>query len=448
MEHFIDRLSRQLARFPTRRAILGFSVRATVAAFFASTRTAKLFAESLDNCPDCGTCQICDLGSGICTPACPPCTTRHLCHAANKNAKYQILNNYLLNARGFVAAGGPEAVGVHREGKRILSLATFYSSTESNHTAALFFQTYKHHGEREKQGDERALPFAVEYSWNSPVFAYTVSEDNEVSIHLGPVVPGTLFAIQPSQPLASAEAAANATSCPASEKVCSSLCGFVAEGLCGEGVPLLCGTTFLVQPELVPLCVIALGILCLVGAGRCAVDCIDYLCACPDGCFGCDKCQDGTCVPINCGSGLICRDGSCTENCASGTVPCPDATGAVRCAQPGCPPICPSGQVLCGTGCCVPDQCIQAQCINNSCPTGWYPCGPAGGCCEDGTPCCGPNADGQFGCGPAGYICCSDGGACGPDTTCCIAGNSHQCCSVGENCCVSGGVATCSVAPC
>jgi hypothetical protein len=475
MEHFIDNFSKRLANGISRRDVLGITFRAAFVAIFNSSSTSRLFGEVSTSCPDCGTCRMCDVSLGVCDDPCPrPCVTQELCEAASKHSEYRALEDYLSKSRGFVAASSQETIGTKYKGAEIFSLSTFYTSPNPNQTAALFYETHK---EEEGYKESKAKSFAIEYSSNSPVFAYSADAKKEISIHAGPISLGSLFARNKALAAEHTDAALvadhteaasiNAGSCPGGEFACTGICGFVAEQLCGEGSALSCASAFLLQPELIPLCVFGLAVACTYTAFECVSACLALACQCPDGCFGCDICQDGQCVSKTCSSGT-CVDGSCTTTCASGSVPCPGENGSIQCVVGACPATCPSGEVACGSSCCSSEQvcsggqcgcpfgttacgtnccasgvtCSNGKCGNITCPANYTTCGGGGGCCNPGEPCC-INFLGQYGCGNPGTFCCSLGNACPAGTTCCQALTGptsavETCCAAGETCTASG----------
>jgi hypothetical protein len=126
---------------------------------------------------------------------------------------------------------------------------------------------------------------------------------------------------------------------------------------------------------------------------------------------------------------------------------------------------CPSGQTICGSGCCPVNQAccpsgpvfgFQCQAPGRTCctMTGGFQgnCGPSEFCCPGlgccittfagaGASCC-PSSIGvtnQGPCCPAGYSCCpgAPNGCCPPGQTCCpgAPGQATTCCPAGTQCC-------------
>jgi hypothetical protein len=151
-------------------------------------------------------------------------------------------------------------------------------------------------------------------------------------------------------------------------------------------------------------------------------------------------------------------NGSC---CPSGT-DCETTTTAVPGAITGV--CCVPGSTACGTTCCAPPgECIDGSCVTNTCQPGTTPC--AGSCCPTGTTFCCVGSNGIGACCPSDTACCTNllpsaqcvppsdiccpYGDCPTGTTCCSAQTSptsgaNSCCTPGLTCCaVTGSGTTC-----
>ncbi|SRR6266567_121694 len=461
MEHFIDSLSKQLAKTTSRRGMLSLSSRTLFASFVASTGIGRLWGSSTTTlsssqvCPSCGTCQQCNTQAGKCGQDCEnPCTAAVLCSLAQQFPPYLTLQSFL--AAQFTSASVPEAlVLVEPSVAQSKVLSTAYTGADPSVTANLYFT----------ETSSGFNAYAVTYSNGAPQFGYFIAANGQLQQALPPYQLSTAAAVT-STPTGVAEASLQTNISRAAEG-CQTLC----EIACAEAVvqftrclELVTADCALSGPAYLE-CALVGGALCLAGsAATCGILCSVFTAfkgvqansqttatfqtgsTCPFQpgqpcgplrCGTCQTCSNGACMPITCPSGYSCSS-------ATGTCSCNNFCGGM---------CCPAGATCCGTTCCAPTGlCIDGICTTNSCGPGTIRCGTT--CCSTATQACsngtcvpstcGSCTTGSFcGCGGVGgtAICCPSGDfcvdpiqalCCGNDNTVCCGG---ICCPQGFSCC-------------
>jgi hypothetical protein len=446
MERFFDNLSRELAKAVTRRDALRFTVRAMVAGLLTSTGVSKLWAATRSvaarqvrpadvmTCPDCGTCDLCDVDAGQCGFPCDdPCTAAALCAAAQSFQPYVTVQQYITDV-GFAADGDPTALVALQGGVESAPvLTTTYTSTaDPSRTATVSFV---------QPTSDAQQAWAITFQNGVPDHTYFLTPDGLFAVVTdGSLPPPPGFGQLPASPRIADPAAS------ACESLCAFACGQTDTSSCQRLTAALCFPPY--QPG--PLTQIALMDCLLVTSDMCGSTCTNIctsvMCNCaacerpcpgsPEGCCPGDHlCSDdgSSCVPLPpnwCGTGQS-FDGClfCLATCASGAVPC-GAPG--RCCAPGsvccdqlhgrCCPI--AAPICCGSNICCP---IGTTCCGNQCcPPGRDCCG--GACCPAGTQCCNPQT---LSCCPPDFPCCAGVQCCAPPNVCC----GGACCYPGFQCC-------------
>src|SRR5262249_38249164 len=173
MEHFIDSLSKQLAKTASRRAMLGVASRTLFASFVTSTgvgrfwaRAAQTTTSSPQTCPSCGTCQQCNTQAGKCGQDCEnPCTAAVLCNLAQQFPPYFTLHTFLAGLFPICIDLEAFVIQVPKVNQTSV-LSQSYTGTDPSQTATLFFtDTNAGFG-----------AYAIQYSKEVPQYVYTVNQ--------------------------------------------------------------------------------------------------------------------------------------------------------------------------------------------------------------------------------------------------------------------------------
>ncbi len=446
MDNWFDALSKRLAGDVSRRDALRIIVSATVGGLLSSSGLPRLWANTASSvggqaiapadvvCPDCGTCEMCDLDAGECGLPCDdPCTAAVLCNTAQTYEPYVTVERYITDF-GFTADGEPTALVTLEGGAITMSvLATTYTFTaplDPSRTATVFFS-------QDATGEVHA--YAITYQDGVPQHGIVVTPEGEFHDVLPP--PDQL-------PLGRAQASTDAQreSSPNPRSAAADKCHRTWELICESTTTTLCYLKSAARCAKSPF-----PVECMISEVYKVVKCeslaepecksfADYMCKCnsidkrPCGFGGndcCDPCSftgklvlctADVCTEYFCPPGYTCIDGACTLSCRPpGTPFCHRPDFSSYCPPPGFK-CCPQGGhcredfSCCGNlgeaGCYFPSE---DRCCNID--LGVYIV-----CARDGT-CCPPSPAWPLGycCGGGGYMCtiCCQGECDDPRRSCC-----------------------------
>ena len=411
MDHFIDHLSKKLANAISRREMLSITSKTVISTFMVST-AGRLWGQAsttAPTCPECGTCQRCNVNSGKCGYNCERCAAAELCYEAQQFPTYGTLQNFLVQQQFNV--GVPNALEVINSDDTISSvLTTNYIGKSPNQTALLAFTK-----------SSRGLnAYAIQYLNGSAQFGYFVSPDGQVNQILPPSVGASNLA---------------AVSKNGGESTCETWCHLVCENVtetATECLELVIENCELSGPYYFA-CALVGGAICTAGAGAaCGVFCAGFTSAW--------SAQSDTCPPPfvpqqTCPMANNTNLSSATLASCPSAYTCSSTLGSCTCDN------------LCGSTCCSAGQmCQNGQCVDNcGCGPGYECFPPSSGCyptcaiCTSENPVCctaptvgGPAGSQVVACYTSGYACC---------------GNTGYACSAarGETCCYNqnGGFQAC-----
>jgi hypothetical protein len=431
VEHFIDNLSKELAKTRSRRSMLSMTSRALFASFMTTTGIDRLWAQTsstASTCPSCGTCERCNTSAGKCGLACEnPCTAAVLCNQAQQFPAYLALQSFLANE--FTAAtSGPQAVVFQVPSEsQSTALATTYAGSDPTITATLFFTEIS----RNPSGKDSSFSaFALQFKNGVPQVGYIVDSNGQLKQFSPPASASTSIlasqTVAGNSSVSASQQSIGPICAPLSASTCEAfggvICGLVVAGYVTTSIAAAtaeCATVsypyIFYPPGVYEFAVATCTLYLLVGivvAPPGLEDCLasfDSWCQCPVLCCG------QTCPPLVCVGG-VCQSIPCPNGYS-----CKNSSGMCTCDN------------LCGTTCCVGD-CVNNTCITK-CPSGYTPCGTT--CCANGIACCGNT------CCPQGQVCqnetCTSTTSCNPGFFSCGPANTASCCPTSYTCCSASG---------